>query len=89
LPFTSLEPAHQPLHLLDASLVVDQSVDDLDNRFIADVIVPTLRDERKHQSVFSTHNANIPVLREPSTRLTPVVETGAERSTIPENCAAP
>jgi len=46
-----------------APLVVDQPEDDLDNRFITDGIVPTMKDEkRKRQFVFSTHNANIPVL---------------------------
>ena len=47
----------------EAPLVVDQPEDDLDNRFITDGVVPTMRDEkRKRQFVFSTHNANIPVL---------------------------
>ena len=47
----------------DAPLIVDQPEDDLDNHFIADCIVPAMREEkRKRQFVFSTHNANIPVL---------------------------
>jgi len=47
----------------EAPLVVDQPEDDLDNRFITDGVVPTMKDEkRKRQFVFSTHNANIPVL---------------------------
>ena len=47
----------------DAPLVVDQPEDDLDNRFITDGVVPIMRDEkRRRQFVFSTHNANIPVL---------------------------
>ena len=47
----------------DAPLVVDQPEDDLDNRFITDGVVPTMKDEkRKRQFLFSTHNANIPVL---------------------------
>ena len=47
----------------EAPLVVDQPEDDLDNRFITEGVVPTMRDEkRKRQFVFSTHNANIPVL---------------------------
>jgi predicted ATPase len=47
----------------DAPLVVDQPEDDLDNRFITDGVVPTMRDEkRRRQFIFSTHNANIPVL---------------------------
>ena len=47
----------------DAPLVIDQPEDDLDNRFIADGVVPRIREEkRRRQFVFSTHNANIPVL---------------------------
>jgi len=34
-----------------------------DNRFITEGVVPIMRDEkRRRQFVFSTHNANIPVL---------------------------
>ncbi|MCC6358550.1 MAG: AAA family ATPase [Phycisphaerales bacterium] len=47
----------------DAPLVVDQPEDDLDNRFITDGVVPKMREEkRRRQFLFSTHNANIPVL---------------------------
>lgn len=47
----------------DAPLFVDQPEDDLDNRFITDGIVPTMRrGKRKRQYVVTTHNANIPVL---------------------------
>lgn len=47
----------------EAPLVVDQPEDDLDNRFITDGVVPIMRQEkRRRQFVFSTHNANIPVL---------------------------
>ncbi|MEB8487999.1 MULTISPECIES: TrlF family AAA-like ATPase [Acidithiobacillus] len=47
----------------EAPLVVDQPEDDLDNRFITEGVVPTMKEEkRKRQFVFSTHNANIPVL---------------------------
>ncbi len=47
----------------DAPLLVDQPEDDLDNRFIFEEIVPRMREEkRRRQFVFSTHNANIPVL---------------------------
>lgn len=72
----------------DAPLVVDQPEDDLDNRFIADCIVPTMRDEKKkRQFIFSTHNANIPVLgdAEQIVGLTPVVEAGVEHATIPDS----
>lgn len=47
----------------EAPLVVDQPEDDLDNRFITEGVVPTMKDEkRRRQFVFSTHNANIPIL---------------------------
>ena len=47
----------------DAPLIIDQPEDDLDNRFITEDIVPKMRDEkRRRQFLFSTHNANIPVL---------------------------
>lgn len=47
----------------DAPLIVDQPEDDLDNRFITDGVVPTMRREKQlRQFLFSTHNANIPVL---------------------------
>ena len=47
----------------DAPLIIDQPEDDLDNRFITEGVVPRIREEkRRRQFVFSTHNANIPVL---------------------------
>jgi hypothetical protein len=47
----------------NAPLVIDQPEDDLDNRFIYDSIVPRMRQEKhRRQLIFSTHNANIPVL---------------------------
>ena len=47
----------------DAPLIVDQPEDDLDNRFIAEGIIPRMREQKQHrQFIFSTHNANIPVL---------------------------
>jgi energy-coupling factor transporter ATP-binding protein EcfA2 len=47
----------------DAPLVVDQPEDDLDNRFITEGVVPRMREEKqRRQFIFSTHNANIPVL---------------------------
>lgn len=47
----------------DAPLIIDQPEDDLDNFFIAEGIVPKMREEKcRRQFVFSTHNANIPVL---------------------------
>ena len=53
------------LLLLDseAPLIIDQPEDDLDNRFITEGVVPSMRDaKRRRQFIFSTHNANIPVL---------------------------
>jgi DNA repair ATPase RecN len=51
------------LHESSAPLVIDQPEDDLDNRFISEGVVPRMREEkRRRQFVFSTHNANIPVL---------------------------
>ena len=47
----------------DAPLIVDQPEDDLDNHFITEGVVPRMREEkRRRQFLFSTHNANIPVL---------------------------
>ncbi|MCY3629697.1 MAG: PHP domain-containing protein [Bacteroidetes bacterium] len=47
----------------DAPLIVDQPEDDLDNRFITEGIVPRVREvKQRRQFIFSTHNANIPVL---------------------------
>lgn len=45
-----------------ATLLIDQPEDDLDNHFIFDQIVATLRREKeRRQFVIATHNANIPV----------------------------
>lgn len=66
-------------------LIIDQPEDDLDNRFIADTIVETMRREKRHrQFIFSSHNANIPVLgdAEQIVTLRPGVEDGRECSTI-------
>ncbi len=69
----------------DAPLIVDQPEDDLDNRFIADSIVPAMRiEKRRRQFIFSSHNANIPVLgdAEQIVGLTPVVDGGLERTIL-------
>lgn len=45
-----------------APLLIDQPEDDLDNQFIFDQIVATLRHEKeRRQFIIATHNANIPV----------------------------
>jgi ABC-type lipoprotein export system ATPase subunit len=65
----------------EAPLVVDQPEDDLDNRFITDGVVPTMKDEkRKRQFVFSTHNANIPVLGD--AELIIGLSTGIQNETV-------
>ncbi len=47
----------------EGPLIIDQPEDDLDNRFIYEDIVPRLRETKgSRQAVFSSHNANIPVL---------------------------
>ncbi len=69
-----------------APLIVDQPEDDLDNRFIAESVVPAMRQEkRRRQFIFSSHNANIPVLgdAEQIVGLTPVVDAGSTTVTIP------
>ncbi|MEY9829734.1 energy-coupling factor transporter ATP-binding protein EcfA2 [Sinorhizobium fredii] len=71
----------------DAPLIVDQPEDDLDNRFIADSIVPAMRTEkRRRQFIFSSHNANIPVLgdAEQIVGLRPIIEGGLEKTLIDE-----
>lgn len=52
------------LHLESGTpLIVDQPEDDLDNRFITEGVVPRMRKgKQRRQFIFSTHNANIPVL---------------------------
>lgn len=47
----------------EGPLLVDQPEDDLDNRFITESVVPKMRKEKqRRQFIFSTHNANLPVL---------------------------
>ena len=49
----------------DVPLVVDQPEDNLDNHFIYETVVESVRRlKHKRQMVFVTHNANIPVLGE-------------------------
>ena len=43
-------------------LIIDQPEDNLDNAFIADSLISTIRENKiKRQYIFATHNANIPV----------------------------
>jgi ABC-type Mn2+/Zn2+ transport system ATPase subunit len=49
----------------DSPLVIDQPEDNLDNHFIYETVVDTIRRMKKRrQMIFVTHNANIPVLGE-------------------------
>ena len=69
----------------DTPLVVDQPEDDLDNRFITEGIVPRMREEKqRRQFIFSTHNANIPVLGDAELilGLTPAGEAGDGRADV-------
>ena len=51
----------------DRVLIVDQPEDHLDNAFIVDTLIGAIRTRSKsNQVIFSTHNANIPVLGEAS-----------------------
>lgn len=56
-----------PLLLRDADypLILDQPEDDLDNRFVYETLVQTVRSlKARRQLIFATHNANIPVIGE-------------------------
>ncbi len=70
------------LLLLDseAPLVIDQPEDDLDNSFITDSVVPRIREEKqRRQFLFSTHNANVPVLAD-AELIVGLVPSGDEES---------
>lgn len=72
----------------DAPLIVDQPEDDLDNRFITEGIVPRMRDEKcRRQFIFSTHNANIPVLGDAELilGLTPAGDADAGRARVEDD----
>ena len=72
------------LLLLDADtpLIIDQPEDDLDNHFISTEIVPKIKAEkRRRQFVFSSHNANIPVLGD--AELIIGLEANADRAVVP------
>jgi len=63
----------------DGPLVIDQPEDDLDNRFIYEDIVPRLRGTKgKRQVIFSSHNANIPVLGDADQIVSLVTEDGSQ-----------
>ena len=71
----------------DAPLIVDQPEDDLDNQFIVQHVVETMRVAKEtRQFLFSSHNPNIPVLgdAEQIVGLTPTVEGGIDQTVIDE-----
>lgn len=54
-----------PILLMESEkpLLIDQPEDNLDNRYVSDKVVRTIRSVKEHrQLVFVTHNPNIPVL---------------------------
>ena len=56
-----------PILLLDSDrpLLIDQPEDNLDNEFVHNILVKSVRDvKEKRQMIFVTHNPNIPVLGE-------------------------
>ncbi|MGH2892320.1 MAG: TrlF family AAA-like ATPase [Solirubrobacteraceae bacterium] len=74
------------LATLPGPLIVDQPEDDLDNRFIWEGVVPRVRaDKGIRQLVFSTHNANIPVLGD--AELMVVLESAAGKGRVTEGGA--
>ncbi len=68
----------------NAPLLIDQPEDDLDNQFIFDQIVATLRREKEYrQFLIATHNANIPVSGD--AELIIVLDADERRGRIVEN----
>jgi len=67
-----------------ATLLIDQPEDDLDNEFIFDQIVDTLRYEKeRRQFIIVTHNANIPVSGD--AELISVLHADEKQGWFPEN----
>ena len=74
-----------------APLLLDQPEDDLDSRFVFEAIVPYMREEkRRRHSIFSTDNANIPVLvdAELILGLSALRDASEERARIRPNMSA-
>jgi hypothetical protein len=68
-----------------ATLLIDQPEDDLDNQFIFDQIVATLRREKeRRQFLIATHNANIPVSGD--AELIVVLQANERRGWVEDNC---
>jgi hypothetical protein len=68
-----------------ATLLIDQPEDDLDNQFIFDRIVATLRREKERcQFLIATHNANIPVSGD--AELIVVLQADERRGWVEDNC---
>ena len=65
----------------DTPLIIDQPEDNLDNHFIFETVVESIRRlKSRRQMVFITHNANIPVLAEAD--LVVVLDSDGRRGTI-------
>ena len=74
------------LATLHGPLIVDQPEDDLDNRFVWEGVVPRVRALKgARQVVFSTHNANIPVLGD--AELLVVLETAGHQGRVADGGA--
>lgn len=72
-----------PILLVDngRSLIIDQPEDHLDNAFIVDTVIKSMRNaSRKNQIICSTHNPNIPVLGEAS--LVVLLESDGKRGFV-------
>lgn len=69
-----------PILLMDSDnpLLIDQPEDNLDNRFIFETVVESLRNvKQRRQLIFVTHNPNIPVLGD-AERVTVLESDGAQ-----------
>jgi hypothetical protein len=67
------------LHRGGGPLIIDQPEDDLDERFLYEDVVPWLRATKgRRQIIFSSHNANIPVLGD-ADQIVPLVADDSDR----------
>lgn len=94
LPLESLSKGQRAIAVLllllldsESPLIVDQPEDDLDNSFVSTRVVPVVRAaKRNRQFLFSTHNANVPVLADAELLTALVLNDASTQSEIrPEN----
>jgi ABC-type cobalamin/Fe3+-siderophores transport system ATPase subunit len=65
----------------DVPLIIDQPEDNLDNHFIYETVVESiLRQKKRRQMIFVTHNANIPVLGDAD--LVVVLDSDGKRGSV-------